>query len=81
MSARYLTDREIRSRDPHPQSGIQFCLVIQVKDDIPQARITDPIRAREMQSSDWGTWFVTTVIDIAVLNGQLHRTMCHNNFG
>ena len=38
-SARYPTDRQIRSRDPPPQIMVQLCLVIQkVWEDIPQAR-------------------------------------------
>ena len=39
---------------------------------------TDPIHATEMQSSAWGTWFVTIAIDLTALNGRLHRAKCHN---
>ena len=39
---------------------------------------SEPIHATEMPSSAWGTRFVTTIIDLAALNGLLHRAKCHN---
>ena len=40
-SARDLTDYQIRSRDPPPETMVQLCLAVQeVRDNIPRARIT-----------------------------------------
>ena len=62
------TDFQIKSPDPPPETMLQLCMVIQeVWDYIPQ-----------MQIRAWGTWFVTTIIDLALLSGLLHRAKCHN---
>ena len=52
-------------------------------DEIPQARIAHlipSIHATEMLSSAWGTRSATTIIDLAALNGLLHRANAAINF-
>ena len=80
-SAMDLTDCQIKSRDPPPETIVQLCLVIQeVWVDILYARITHlgPFMSRRCRVVHRGTRFVTTIIDIAARNGLLHRAKCHN---
>ena len=42
--------------------------------------LSQPIHARELQSSAWGTRFVTTIINQAARHVLLHRVKCHNKF-
>ena len=80
-SARDLTDCRIRSRDAHPETMVQLCLVmLDVWGDIPQARIThlSPFMSGRCRVVHRGTPFDTAILDLAALYGLLHRANCHN---